>query len=226
MPNHCRKEIAQIRPNLLTHSPGNCLVPFARFGPDMALSTFATIQYNSEQFVESCGAILFDFRLETAKVCLIHYLRKDEWLLAKGRRNCNEPRYEAALREIREETGYRGRLYPVSMPTRATPVSGASDVPDQARASSCLTEPFMLTFREIEGKSNVKLIWWYIAEVDQDSKEDDSCGGEEEFAAQFFPLDEAVTRLTFQNDRDILSRAVSVVRGGVVPSKDVQSLRE
>ncbi|KUL90961.1 hypothetical protein ZTR_00806 [Talaromyces verruculosus] len=191
----------------------------------MALSTFTTIQYTSEQFVESCGAILFDFRHETPKVCLIHYLLKDEWLLAKGRRNCNEPRHEAALREIREETGYRGRLFPVSMSTRATPVSEASDVPDQARPSTCLTEPFMLTFREIEGKSNVKLIWWYIAQVDQDSKEDESCRGEEGFVAHFFPLDEAVERLNFQNDRDILSRAISIVKGGV-PGEDDRRLRK
>lgn len=70
----------------------------------------------------------------------------------------------------------------------------------------------MLTFREIEGKSNVKLIWWYIAEVDGDIPEGAASRGEEWFESEFFPLDEAVRRLTFQNDRDVLSRAVSLVR--------------
>lgn len=49
------------------------------------------------------------------KVCLIQYHAKNEWLLAKGRRNCGESRREATLRELREETGYSAYLHPVTM---------------------------------------------------------------------------------------------------------------
>jgi 8-oxo-dGTP pyrophosphatase MutT (NUDIX family) len=74
-----------------------------------------TTQYTSEEFVESSGAILFDLSHETKSVCLIHYTVKDEWLLAKGRRNCGESRLEAALREVEEETGYKCHVYSVTM---------------------------------------------------------------------------------------------------------------
>ncbi|XHF96449.1 hypothetical protein AWENTII_000087 [Aspergillus wentii] len=73
-----------------------------------AASPDATFQYTSEQFVESCGAILFDLSdNNNNKVCLIHYNAKNEWMLAKGRRNCGECRQEAALREAREEQAIR-----------------------------------------------------------------------------------------------------------------------
>ncbi|PGH36884.1 hypothetical protein GX50_00342 [[Emmonsia] crescens] len=64
----------------------------------MAALAFTVAHYTSEQFVvESSGVVLFDFSPEIAKVCLIHYAKKDEWLLAKGRRHCNESRRDAAL---------------------------------------------------------------------------------------------------------------------------------
>ncbi|KAJ5435496.1 NUDIX domain [Penicillium cf. griseofulvum] len=110
----------------------------------MAASPYATIQYNSERFVESCGAILFDLSdSQNKKVCLIYYRAKDEWLLAKGRRNCGESRHEAALREVCEETGYQARLYPVTMYTRAPPIDEQGYIPDKPRSYQDLTEPFM-----------------------------------------------------------------------------------
>ncbi|EFR01294.1 hypothetical protein MGYG_04299 [Nannizzia gypsea CBS 118893] len=176
----------------------------------MASSAFKTAQYHSEQFVESSGAVLFDFSQEIPKVCLIYYIEKDEWLLAKGRRNYNESRREAALREVREETGYQCRLYPISMPTRATNPSATdtNDMTDQARVYHNLTEPFMLSIREIKERSSIKLIWWYIAELEKNVQTMD---GEAEFISEFFSYDEAIRRLTFQGDRDVLIKAVSLV---------------
>ncbi|OAL68877.1 NUDIX domain-containing protein [Trichophyton violaceum] len=175
----------------------------------MAASAFVTSHYTSEHFVESSGAILFDLSQKTVKVCLIHYIKKNEWLLAKGRRNCHESRRDAALREVKEETGYQCRLYPVTMPTRAPVATSPCDIPDQARAYPDLTEPFMLSIREI-GKSNVKLIWWYIAEVEKNVQK---AVGETDFTSEFFDCDEALERLTFQRDRDVLIKAVSIVNG-------------
>jgi len=135
----------------------------------MATSSFSTHPFTS--FVESCGAILFDLRQPTTKkVCLTHYLAKDEWLLAKGRRNCGETRHEAALREVREETGYPCHLHPVTMPTRCPPAIEVGHTPDEARVYNGICEPFMLTVREIDPQSGLKgdrkLIWWYIAALD------------------------------------------------------------
>ena len=72
----------------------------------MAESNFVTRQYASEQFAESCGAVLFmSPKPQNAKVCLVNYLQTNEWMLPKGRRNIGESRRDAALREVAEETG-------------------------------------------------------------------------------------------------------------------------
>lgn len=176
----------------------------------MGNSKYPTTQYNSEEFVESCGAVLFDFSDETKKVCLIHYLAKDEWLLAKGRRNCGETRRDAALREVREETGYPCHIFPVTMSTRAPAATEMANTFDQARCYAGLTEPFMVTIREIEGKSNAEIIWWYIAEVEQDVSTK-GLNGESSFAARFSNYDDALQRLTYNEDRDVLRRAISLV---------------
>lgn len=178
----------------------------------MAASPYATNQYTSEQFVESCGAILFASQNKT--VCLIHYRAKDEWLLPKGRRNCGESRHEAALREVREETGYQARLHPVTMPTRAPPMDEQGHMPDKPRSYPNLTEPFMITIRQIggDGGNDIKLIWWYIAALDEDVLLTESGGGgEEEFTPEFLPLEEAKKRLSFKNDTAVLEKAVGLV---------------
>jgi 8-oxo-dGTP pyrophosphatase MutT (NUDIX family) len=175
----------------------------------MATSTYAINQYTSNEFVESSGAILFDLSQKESRVCLIHC--KDEWLLAKGRRNCGESRHEAALREVREETGYSCHLHPVTMSTRAPPIDETGLLEDQPRLFSNLTEPFMLTIRELDEKSNVKIIWWYIAALDKGSAADSS-NEDAEFEAEFFILDEALERLTFEDDRKVLRRAIDILR--------------
>ncbi|KAJ5415512.1 hypothetical protein N7465_004207 [Penicillium sp. CMV-2018d] len=179
----------------------------------MATSPNATTQYTSEQFVESCGAIVFDLTNPSKKtVCLIYYRAKNEWMIAKGRRNCGESRHEAALREAREETGYKAHLHPVTMNTRAPPVDEQGHMPDTPRSYADLTEPFMVTMRQLGGEkgNDVKIIWWYIAALDEGvvagSKE-----GEEEFTPKFFPLEEALQKLSFQNDRNVLEKAISLV---------------
>ena len=178
----------------------------------MASSKYSTAQYTSDQFVESSGAILFDLSSEVKRVCLIHYIEKNEWLLPKGRRNCSESRQDAALREVEEETGYKCHLHPVRMSTRAPSAIETGDVPDQARTYPKITEPFILTMRELEKPSNVKLIWWYIAAVDENADEKASsagCG----FAAEFFTYAEAMQTLTYQDDRNVLERAIVLVEG-------------
>lgn len=169
-----------------------------------------TIQYTSEELVESCGAILFDSQIQ--EVCLIHYIEKGEWLLAKGRRNCGESRHEAALRELREETGYQAKLHPVRMSTRAPPLDEKGHTPDQARSYQDLTEPFMMTMRRLgnEQEKNVKIIWWYIAALHEGVVPGSNESGEEKFKPEFFPLDVAVEKLSFDDDRKVLKKAIEL----------------
>ncbi|OGM39204.1 NUDIX domain [Aspergillus bombycis] len=179
----------------------------------MAASPNPTTQYTSEQFVESCGAILFDLSSENKTVCLIHYHAKNEWLLAKGRRNCGESRHEAALREVHEETGYQARLHPVTMHTRAPPMDEQGHMPDKPRSYPALTEPFMVTMRQLggEGVDEIKIIWWYIAALDGGAVAGSAGPAEEEFTPEFFSLGEAVEKLSFENDRAVLRKAISLV---------------
>ena len=177
----------------------------------MAQSLFATQNYPTPDFVESCGASLFDLsNSEEKKVCLLHHKAKNEWLLAKGRRNIRESRKDAALREVIEETGYRCHLHPVTMTTRATPVDEAVDLPDKPRDYAGLTEPFMFTIREIRGKDNVKIIWWFIAVLD-DGAITDRLPGEPDYQPEFFPCSQAVDTLTFETDREVLRKAIELI---------------
>lgn len=70
----------------------------------MATSRFPTSQYTFKQFVKSAGTILF--RVSTRETCLLYLLERNEYILAKGRRNCGEGTRETAVRELGEETSY------------------------------------------------------------------------------------------------------------------------
>jgi 8-oxo-dGTP pyrophosphatase MutT (NUDIX family) len=169
-----------------------------------------TQQYTSSAFVESCGAILFDLSSPSSKrVCLANILAEDKWVLVKGRRNINEARKDAALREVYEETGYRAKLLPVRMSTRATAPDDPADVDDRPRVHDGLTEPFMGTFRQLAGGLGVKVIWWFVAVLDDGSEERGP--GEETFRIQFFDCKEAEQKLWYETDREVFRNALAIV---------------
>lgn len=174
----------------------------------MAASTFNATQYDAEHFVESVGAIAI--KVSTREVCLIHYEKRDEWLLAKGRRNAGESRHAAAVREFQEETGFSCHLMPLTMTTRAPPAVEVGGTPDEPRVHHEATEPFMLAFRQLKEGNNVKLIWWYIAAIDETA---DVQRGETQFRAQLVDFDEATVLLTFEQDREIVRKAIAIVEG-------------
>ncbi|KAI2602728.1 hypothetical protein GGR54DRAFT_487087 [Hypoxylon sp. NC1633] len=169
----------------------------------MAATRWNSTLYPSEQFVEACGAVVFDTSTQHKHVLLLHYGALDEWLLPKGRRNCNESRKAAAIREVREESGYAIQLRPITMATRAPSELETTDVKDVPRTYDSLTEPFILDVRDLGKGKGVKLVWWFVAELGGIAGE-----GEAQFKPQFFPYDQAVERLTFQKDRDVLSKAL------------------
>ncbi|KAH7114488.1 NUDIX hydrolase domain-like protein [Dendryphion nanum] len=175
----------------------------------MAQSIFNQRQLPSTHFLESSGAILFDISRPQKRICLVHYLKAQQWLLAKGRRNCNESRLSAALREVTEETGYKCRAFPVTMATRATGLDEVADVRDEARVYEGLVEPFMVTLREGSGVG-VKFIWWFVAVLDEGGEEWRG-EGEKGFEACFFEVEDAVEKLFFESDREVLKRAVELV---------------
>lgn len=171
----------------------------------MSASRFPTTQYTSSEFLESAGAILF--HLSTRRICLLHLKKREEWLLAKGRRNCAESRADAAIREVSEETGYSCRLLPVKLETRATPVVEDVKTPDEPRIYEGGKEPFYLTSRLV-GERNLKLIWWFIAAINEDEEEKPCEDGYDRILVGY---KEALEKLTFREDREIVERAIQIV---------------
>ena len=178
----------------------------------MAQSSLPTQQYPTPSFVESCGAILFSLSPSPSippRVCLVNILSQNKFVLPKGRRNINESRKDAALREAYEETGYRCKLLPVKMATRATGPEDDAEVKDEAKVREGLMEPFMFTIRELGVGKGVKIIWWYVAVVDDEDGERGP--GEEGLRPEFLDCGEAVDKLWFETDREVLRRAMEIV---------------
>ncbi|KAF3055211.1 hypothetical protein GL218_07492 [Daldinia childiae] len=180
----------------------------------MATTRWESTLYSSEKFVEACGAVVFNTE-KPEQVLLLYYAALDEWLLPKGRRNCNESRKDAAIREVREESGCAIRLRPVTMTTRAPSDLEAADVKDIPRTYDSLTEAFMLDVRDLGKGNGVKLVWWFIAELDSIAGD-----GEAQFEPKFFRSDEAVKILTFQKDRDVLVKALELVGRGADKTRE------
>ncbi|KAK0491184.1 NUDIX hydrolase domain-like protein [Armillaria novae-zelandiae] len=168
--------------------------------------------HSSDQFVLAAGAIAFLISKDKPlKVCLVYYKKRNEWLLAKGRKDEGEDLATTAVREVLEETGYACTLLPIALPTRAT-ISSASvahqeDIP---RLSRNCTEPVAVTIRPLQKPKNVKLIFWYVGLLD-DPEGPPRVGthmvaeGFEE--AVLFKVDEALEKLSFEDDKDLLRLA-------------------
>ncbi|KAI1295192.1 NUDIX domain-containing protein [Xylaria venustula] len=178
----------------------------------MAEYRWKSTLYPSDLFVESCGAIVFDTSTHPNKVCLLYDAKCDEWVLPKGRRNCNETRQAAAAREVREESGYGIALRPLRLPTRAPSDREPADAGDYPRVYDGLVEPFMLDVRDLGQDKGVKLVWWFVATLDGTGVGE----GETQFKTAFLRPDRALERLTFQKDRDVLKRAIELVDGVAV----------
>lgn len=167
----------------------------------MVVSRFKVEKYTAEHFVESAGAIIS--HCKSKRACLLHHLAKGEWLLPKGRRNAHESRQEKVLREVTEEPGFLVSLFSLNIGSRAP----SEDVDEDVNYEQVgVREPFMVTARHISD-TDVKVIWWYIAEVLEHVVKDT---GEVQIEAMPFDLDEARQMLTFEEDRTILQEAVRV----------------
>lgn len=174
----------------------------------MIISRFESEQYTSEAFVESAGAILF--RLSTRKVCVLHILKRNEYVLVKGRRNCGESRHDAVLREITKESEFLCRLLHVNMFTRASLAVKTKQLDDETRFHVDICELFILQLRRLE-KSDVKLIWWYIAAINEDQSFKRDLQKREKFAVNFINYIDVLKKLIFQMNRDMIRRAIDIV---------------
>jgi len=73
-------------------------------------------------------------------------------------------------------------------------------------------EPFAMTIRNI-APDNVKLIYWFITEVIGEHEDGTLMPSEVHFESCWFEADEAVETLTYEHDRDVVRKAIELVRG-------------
>jgi 8-oxo-dGTP pyrophosphatase MutT (NUDIX family) len=62
--------------------------------------------------VQAAGGVLWRRAGEQLEIAVIHRPRYDDWSLPKGKLDDGESFEQAAVREIEEETGFRGELGP------------------------------------------------------------------------------------------------------------------
>jgi 8-oxo-dGTP pyrophosphatase MutT (NUDIX family) len=202
----------------------------------MALPKLPTEQFSSTNFLICSGSILFASTRAPLQICLLHHTERNEWLLPKGRKDRGECVPATAIRETFEETGYPCRQLPLDMVTRAPAATAQTkDAPECVRACE---EPFMLTLRrttnarttvngsasggstsstsasaeEDVGNGGVKLIWWYAGVCTGADKVDGTQTAVESFESAFFGVEEALRRATFKTDREVIAKAVELVR--------------
>ncbi|KAH9983221.1 hypothetical protein BJV77DRAFT_1044040, partial [Russula vinacea] len=188
------------------------------------------------------GSILFASTRAPLQVCLLHHTERHEWLLPKGRKDRGECVPATAIRETFEETGYPCRLLPLDMITRAP--AATAQTKDARESVNACEEPFMLTLRRTTGSRTgtststssrtgtasstrceqwgVKLIWWYASVRTGADKVDATQTAVESFESAFFSVDEALRRATFQTDRDVIARAVELVRATYPEAREGQ----
>ena len=81
--------------------------------------------------------------------------------------------------------------------------------------SNC-TEPFALTIRTI-APDNVKVIYWFVAETTSSvAVEGTRMPSESAFSSRWFSPEEALKMLTHEHDREVVSRAIELVRAEIV----------
>lgn len=64
----------------------------------------------SQKIIRAAGALLWQFRGSDLFIALVHRDRYDDWTLPKGKLKKTETWHQAALREVKEETGYDARI--------------------------------------------------------------------------------------------------------------------
>jgi 8-oxo-dGTP diphosphatase len=60
--------------------------------------------------IRAAGALLWQYRDSDLQLALVHRERYDDWTLPKGKLKKSETWQQAALREVKEETGYDARV--------------------------------------------------------------------------------------------------------------------
>jgi len=136
------------------------------------------------KYLHSAGGVIFRKTGELVEVALIATKNKTVWTLPKGIIDKNESAEMAAVREIQEETGLTGEIV-----DRLGEKSYWFYLKDEN--AKCKKTVTYFLIRYISGETT-DFSW----EVDE---------------ARWFPIDDARKMLSYNSDREILSRAIEKI---------------
>jgi len=126
----------------------------------------------------AAGGIVIDTETGTPRVLLVHRPGYDDWSYPKGKLDPGETIEEAALREVREETGLDCRI---------------------TRKLATLRYGYRT---RNEGRLRPKAVHYFLMER---VRGDIQVPGEEVDRAEWFDFDEAAGRLSYEQDRKLLA---------------------
>lgn len=118
-------------------------------------------------------------RGQRVEVCLIATAGRTRWQLPKGRIEPGETKEEAALREVLEETGLEGKI------------------------EEHLGEISFRYVRKQRKRIHKRVVFFLMVYLEGSTDDHD----DEVDEARFFAIDDALERLTFDSERDIVARA-------------------
>ncbi|KIK98323.1 hypothetical protein PAXRUDRAFT_823967 [Paxillus rubicundulus Ve08.2h10] len=172
---------------------------------------YSSLVHFSEAFVICAGSVLLrkDPQRKEWQICILHSPKAEVYVLPKGRKDCGESIEVTATRETFEETGYDCKLLPCTMTTRAPlPHVNMVDAPHVVEGA---TEPFAFTVRNL-GEKGTKIIWWYLTIATGEVKRQGTQTNSEDFHSEFVEAGKALKKLTFQDDQEVVRKALKLVR--------------
>lgn len=141
--------------------------------------------YSNDEVMFSAGAVVFDQTREHVLALVDSRSGKEELYFPKGRVEPNETNQQAAIREVREETG-----------AMCTLLAGQEPMGVEVRFSAAINK--------------TKIIYWYVAELVEMGPQD--LQGNEQFTVRWIHAKDAGQELSFDEDKKLLTKCIQILQ--------------